>query len=88
VHERLLRRGHPLEAYARALGALAAQGWLDAPDGDEYRVTGQGLQARQDAEELTDRYFYAPWACLTPGELVELRDLLGTLVRGLEQLGA
>jgi hypothetical protein len=35
---------------------------------------GKGL--REQAEQLTNEYFYAPWSVLTPDERNELYDLL------------
>jgi DNA-binding PadR family transcriptional regulator len=78
----LARRGHPPEVYAQALTDLVARGWLTEEDG-RYRLTPAGAALRQEAEEATDRYFYAPWTCLDEGELAELSDLLTGLRDGL-----
>jgi hypothetical protein len=83
----LARRGHPPEVYAQALADLVARGWLTEEDG-RYRVTRAGAGLRQEAEEATDRYFYAPWACLDEGELAELSGLLARLREGLSKAPA
>ncbi len=80
--EQLAFRGHPRAVYAAALDDLVARGWL-AAEGDGYRLTGQGQAVRQEAEELTDRYFYRPWHCLSEEELGELRQSLSALRDGL-----
>ena len=82
VCEQLAFRGHARTAYAAALIELVVRGWLEA-DSDGYRVTAAGLAVRQEAEAATDRYFYAPWRCLSDSETDELRALLAGVRDGL-----
>jgi hypothetical protein len=42
-------------------------------------VTDRGAALRQQAEETTDRLFYAPWSCLSEAEIEDLRGLLTRL---------
>jgi len=81
---KLQRRGHSRETYAEALQDLVKRG-LVAEKAGTYRLTEQGKMLRQEAEEATDRYFYAPWAGLSEGEMHELRDLLTRLAEGLRR---
>jgi DNA-binding PadR family transcriptional regulator len=76
--KRLERRGQPAQAYVDAIHQLVERGWI-AQHGEAYRVTDRGAALRQQAEETTDRYFYAPWSCLSDAETAELRELLARL---------
>ena len=82
LHARLERRGHTCEAYGAALQELVGRGWATQEDGT-YRLSDQGLSVREDTEALTDRYFYAAWACLSKAEIGELRELLARVREGL-----
>ena len=83
--EKLPYRGHAAEAYAEALGDLVDQGWVEKT-ADGYRVTEKGNVLRQEAEDATDRYFFAPWACLDVNEKHRLHDLLTQLKKALHEL--
>ena len=73
-------RGYEANEYEIALQAAVQLGWAEETgDSNVYRITLQGRAIRQDAERLTNEYFYAPWSVLTPGELEELYDLLSKL---------
>jgi hypothetical protein len=87
LHARLLRRGHAREAYTEALQELAMRDWAIG-EGETYRLTGRGSSVREEAETVTNRYFFAAWACLSEAELVELRDLLTSFRDGLYRLRA
>jgi DNA-binding PadR family transcriptional regulator len=76
--KRLERRAQPAQIYTQAIHDLVERGWI-AQHGEAYRVTDRGAALRQEAEEITDRYFYAPWACLSEAEIEELRGLLARL---------
>lgn len=76
--EKLARRGHSMSEIGQALAGLVQRGWLIEQAG-VYHVTGQGCVLREQAEELTNRTFYAPWEQLGAGEIDELRDLLTRL---------
>jgi hypothetical protein len=68
--------------YAAAVQGLSERGWV-AANGEKLRVTACGQAIRQQAEENTDRGFFAPWTCLNEAELAMLeallRQLCGTL---------
>lgn len=81
---RLALRGHAREDYADALADLVARGWITAV-ADGFQLTAAGRAVREQAEQTTDQYFFAPWACLDAGEMEELRALLGGLRAGLPE---
>lgn len=73
--QKLGRRGYSRDEYRQATEDLMRRGWVVERAG-EYQVTSLGKEVRQTAEETTDRYFYAPWSCLSQEETEELRNLL------------
>ena len=75
LYEKLARRGFTREDYARALQELVERGWVSEDQGS-YSVTGRGDTLRREAEDVTNRYFYAAWDWLTEAEIADLRDLL------------
>jgi Mn-dependent DtxR family transcriptional regulator len=79
--ERLKNRAHPPSLIPQALQDLAAREWIARENGG-YRATDEGKRLRQEAEDETDRLFYAPWAGLSDAEREELRDLLARLRDG------
>lgn len=83
--EQLTNREWDVAAYAAALDELVARDWV-AADGDQYTLTEAGRTQRQAVEDLTDRYFYAPWDTFTPAERVELGTLLTQMKDGLHAL--
>ena len=92
--DRLAFRGHVRQDYADALEDLTARGWIivegaGGPAHGEkgYGLTGAGRAVREAAEQATDTYFFAPWACLNKGELEALRVLLVGLRDGLPKDG-
>jgi len=83
--EKLPFRNRTVEANAAALAHLADRGWIEETD-DGFQVTDEGQALRQQAEEATDRCFFAPWACLSAVEMVQLHDLLTRLRNGLREM--
>jgi len=75
IQQKLVRRGFSGRDYADELGNLVGLGWVEENAGWFY-LTATGKAIRQAAEELTDRYFYAPWGCLGEDELGKLYELL------------
>ncbi|MBI4671925.1 MAG: hypothetical protein HY741_09710 [Chloroflexi bacterium] len=78
-------RGYTAEDYRRALDTLTARGWVtrsDAPD--TFVITPIGKKLRDVVEQLTDAYFYIPWASLSRDDLVELLQGLRQLRERLE----
>lgn len=80
--QKLARRGHARSTYAEAMHDLIKRGLVEE-DAGTYRMTDQGQALRQAVEDTTDRYFYAPWACLGEQEVTELQTLLARLRDGL-----
>jgi DNA-binding MarR family transcriptional regulator len=68
-------RGYTAEGYQEALQELADRGWV-VEEAGAYKLTEKGRQVRDEAEEATDRYFYAGWSALSKDELAKLADLL------------
>ncbi len=78
-------RNHDVQANAATLAHLADRGWVKEVD-DGFQITEKGQALRQEAEETTDRYYFAPWECLSTAEMVQLHDLLTRLKNGLQEL--
>lgn len=85
--EQLPYRQRTEQDYAAALGALTELGWVES-DAGRYRATTEGTALRQEAEEETDRLFFAPWSCFSELELSTLRDLLFDLKDSLTESAA
>lgn len=77
IKRRLAHRGYARYETAAALAGLAERGWVVAAgEAGGFGVTEEGRAIRRRVEELTDRYFYAPWAGLSDGEIEEMRGML------------
>ena len=75
--ESLSFRAYEVDDYEVALKAAAQIGWAEQTDAPgTYRITSKGRDLREQAEQLTNEYFYAPWSILISSELDELYDLL------------
>lgn len=83
LSQRLERRGHSKEIYRQAMLELIDRGWVSEEDSGSYALTAHGRKVRQDAEDLTDRYFYTPWARMDADQLVELKQHLIAMWDGL-----
>lgn len=78
--EKMTFRGYEVEDYEVAIQAAVELGWAEQADRPEsYRLTEQGKQLREQAEYLTNEYFYAPWSVLVQDEIDELHGLLNKL---------
>jgi DNA-binding MarR family transcriptional regulator len=87
IYRALNYRGYAREDFRRALDELARRGWIEAADATgDYRVTDAGCAVRDEAERLTDQYFYAAWSSLAAGEAEELHRLMVTLKEQCEAL--
>jgi hypothetical protein len=73
--KKLPYRSHTVEDYREALRDLVTRGWVVEESGT-CSLTEEGTQVREDAEEATNRLFFAPWACLNGSETARLRELL------------
>ena len=85
MYETLQYHEVPQEVYAADLLGLAKQGWVREEAG-MYHVTEAGRKIRDEAEALTDKYFFAAWSCLSESELDELAGLAGQLRDGLKSV--
>ena len=82
IFDELSFRGITRDEYASILQELVGRGWVQ-PDGETYQPTAEGKRIREEAEALTDKYFFAAWSCLSESELEELSSLAGQLRDGL-----
>jgi len=76
-------RGYSEETYTGAFTTLISRGWAEETD-NGYRITEKGRAVRQQAEEKTNAYFFAPWACLSAAEKIQLHNLLTQLKNNLQ----
>lgn len=83
--EKAPQRGHPQADYETALAELIDRGWVQAVE-DGHQLTPAGREIREQAEALTDRYFFAPWATLNTAQLAGLRAQLTMLAAQLEDM--
>jgi hypothetical protein len=78
--ERLAFRGYDADDYEVAIQAAVGVGWVEEADVPrKFRPTQIGRELREQAEQLTNEYFYRPWSVLTQEERDELYDLLTKL---------
>lgn len=86
--EKMTFRGYDLEDYEIAIQAAMELGWVEQHSRpDKFYLTKEGKQMREQAEQDTNQYFYAPWSVLTPKELDELYSLLTRLYDCLHVYG-
>jgi predicted transcriptional regulator len=81
--EKLSYRNYDEEAYAAALRDLTSRGWIAEEDG-RYVATEKGKKLRQEAEDVTDRYFDAAWVALNEAETEEIKGLLKKLAEAVK----
>jgi hypothetical protein len=78
--EKLAFRGYEAGDYEVAIQAAVGVGWAEeAHVPGKFRPTQSGRELREQAEQLTNEYFYRPWSVLTQGERDELYHLLTKL---------
>ena len=86
--EKMGFRGYEVEEYEIAIQAAMELGWVEqANRQDAFRLTEQGRQLREHAEQDTNEYFYAPWSVLTQEEITEFHELLKKLHDHLRAYG-
>ncbi|MBN1679856.1 MAG: hypothetical protein JW966_06160 [Anaerolineae bacterium] len=83
--DKLPRRNYDAADYTAALATLESKGWVTFDSGT-YQITEAGKTMRQDVEDLTDRYYYGPWAVLSDAEVNELGGLLARLSQQIDGL--
>jgi DNA-binding MarR family transcriptional regulator len=67
----------------KAINELIRKGWII--NGEQLTLTEEGRQVRDNAEELTNKFFFLPWHVLTDIEYKQLCDLLTQLKENLEK---
>ena len=83
--EKMAFRGYDVEEYEIAIQAAMELGWVEQGNRpDAFRLTEQGKQLREQAEQDTNEYFYTPWSVLTQDEIDELHELLTKLYMQLK----
>jgi hypothetical protein len=86
--EKMAFRGYDVEDYEIALQAALELGWAEPGNRpDKSCLTEEGKKLREQAEQDTNEYFYAPWSVLTSEEIRELHELLTRLSDGLKAYG-
>jgi hypothetical protein len=82
--EKMSFRGYEVSDYEVALQAALEIGWAEVNGRvDTFRLSQEGKELREQAEQLTNEYFYTPWSVLLRDEMDELYDLLIKLRDGL-----
>jgi len=77
MSEKMAFRGYEADDYEIAIQAAIEIGWVEAAGRpDTFRLTEQGRSLREQAEQLTNEYFYVPWSVLVQDEIDELYELL------------
>lgn len=78
--EKMTFRSYEVSDYEVALQAAVEIGWAEVDDRpDTFRLSLAGKELREQAEQLTNEYFYVPWSVLMPDEVDELYNLLTKL---------
>jgi hypothetical protein len=76
--DRLQHRGNSFKQYQDALVELRQRGFIRGDD-ISLSLTEDGLAMRLRVETTTDRYFYAPWSCLSAANRIDMACLLTQL---------
>ena len=85
--ESMAFRGYDIDDYDVAIQAAVEIGWLEnAEIPGAFRPTPNGRELREQAEGLTNEYFFRPWSVLQSDELDELHSLLTKLREHLHEL--
>lgn len=80
MSEKLASRGYDVGDYEVAIEAAVGVGWAEEANvPGKFRLTQMGRELREQAEQLTNGYFYHPWSVLTQREGDQLYDLLTKL---------
>jgi hypothetical protein len=83
--EKLAFRGYEIDDYEVAIAAAIGVGWAERADvPGRFQLTQMGMELREQAEQLTNVYFYRPWSVLNQEELDKLYDLLTKLRNQLD----
>ena len=82
LFEKVAYRGISVELVVQDIQNLSERGWIEAKDG-LFQLTAEGKRIREETEALTNRYFFAPWSCLSEVEMEDLTKLATQLRAGL-----
>jgi hypothetical protein len=85
MYETLQYNEVPKDVYAQDLQELVNRGWVNN-DAGAYQLTEEGKRICEEAEVLTDKYFFAPWSCLSESEAEDLSNIAIQLRDGLHNL--
>jgi hypothetical protein len=83
ICEKLANHGHPCATYERAIAELRDRNFVEGPD-SSLQVTNGGRIFRNEVEEDTHRFFFAPWKVLSFKEKTDFAGLLIRLKQGLQ----
>lgn len=83
VTKKLAFRGFDESDYVAALEASREKGWLNKNEKQVYALTEKGKAIREEAEQETNRLFFAPWQFFAPRELNALHEGLKELNQAL-----
>lgn len=79
---KLSYRGHSCKVFNTVLEELRHHGFIGGSD-EALRLTAAGRVYRTELEDLTNRYFFAPWRALDLTEKEEMSQLLLQLQAGI-----
>lgn len=78
--ESLAFRGYEVADYEVAIQAAVQIEWLESAEiSGAFRPTSKGRELREQAEGLTNEYFFRPWSVMKQAELDEMYDQLTKL---------
>jgi hypothetical protein len=86
IYNKLFFRGHSTQVYLDAVTELKSHNFVTGPT-RILHVTEAGRSYRDQVEDDTDRYFFAPWSCLDDSEKNELESILTNLRDNLKTIG-
>ena len=78
--EAMAFRGYDVDDYEVAIQAAMEIEWVESAEVfGAFRPTQKGRELREEAERLTNEYFYKPWSVIEHDKLDEMFDLLTNL---------
>lgn len=85
--ESMAFRGYEVDDYEVAIQAAIEIGWVESSDVPfAFRPTSAGRELREQAEQLTNEYFYRSWSVIDQNELDEMYQLITNLRDQLRDL--
>jgi hypothetical protein len=85
LEAQLKHRGHRPAVYEAAVDELRLRDLVHGPD-IALHLTPEGYVFRDNIEQQTDDYFFAPWTCLSDADEAMMLDLLTELRDGLHRI--